>query len=116
MTTGLQQELLQSDNVADKPDLLQMIVDGEEIKEFFWAVYHYLQFGYVSQELDFSYSLTQHRSKLSLLRFTADLLRKVQGQQVLDSLSLRFQWPLSSYAIKFKTEEPKGFEYNCKTR
>ena len=35
MTTGLQQDLLQADNVADKPDLLQMIVDGEEIKEFF---------------------------------------------------------------------------------
>ena len=75
MTTGLQQDLLQGDNVADKPDLLQLIVDEEEIKEFFWAVFHYLQFGYVSQELDFSYSVTQYRSKLSLLRYTADLLR-----------------------------------------
>jgi len=27
--------LLQQDNVADKPDLLQLIVDEEEIKQFF---------------------------------------------------------------------------------
>ena len=104
MTTGLQQDLLQADNVADKPDLLQMIVDGEEIKEFFWAVFHYyLQFGYVSQELDFSYSLTQHRSKLSLFRLTADLLRKVQGQQVRDSLS--FSWGLTTFILCHKIQD-----------